>query len=89
MPWQVGFPERAVVPGLGDSLRLLGVGLASFGAQVLLNRAFRLEAAFKMATMSLTQVCTPLSALPSMMPSHSQRIPVQAQLGKYAGMYRY
>eukprot|EP00884_Botryococcus_braunii_P015980 jgi/Botrbrau1/3065/Bobra.0070s0058.1 len=55
-PLAVGFPERAVVPGLGDSLRLAGVGLTSFAAQLMINRAFRLEAAFKMATMSLTQV---------------------------------
>jgi hypothetical protein len=56
---QGGFPEKAVLPGVGDSLRLGAVGLMSFAAQVMINRAFRLETAMKMATMSLTQVRSP------------------------------
>ncbi len=52
----LGVPRPAVVPSGRACLALLGVGCASFLAQLLLNRGFQLEKAARGSSLNFTQV---------------------------------
>lgn len=62
---QVGYPDRAVVPGTFDCGMLCIVISASFFGQMLLNHSFQIQNAAKGSSINCTQVraCTYLVAL--------------------------
>lgn len=56
VPTALGMPRPAVLPTGRACLALLGVGCASFAAQLLLNRGFQLEKAARASAFNLSQV---------------------------------
>ena len=57
---QVGYPDRAVLPGLADTELLLALAICSFIGQMLLNRSFQITSAAKGSSLMCTQVRNPI-----------------------------
>ncbi len=56
VPLAAGWPDRAVLPSLGDAALLVAVALSSFSAQLYLTRGFQLESATRASATNFTQV---------------------------------
>ena len=54
--WQVGYPDRVVIPGAFDCGMLSIVIFASFFGQMLLNHSFQIQNAAKGSSINCTQV---------------------------------
>jgi drug/metabolite transporter (DMT)-like permease len=56
IPLAAGWPDKAVVPSVGDAALLVAVALSSFSAQLYLTRGFQLESATRASATNFTQV---------------------------------